>query len=237
MGALFTPVRKEATREKVCEAIRDAIVTGKLAVGGRLPEVQLTREFEVSRAVIREALQQLAHEGFVQQTINRGAQVIDLTPQQLDEILSLRMVLECEAVRLARERMSEDDRALIRQLAEQVDAARTEMEAYVQADVAFHRAIWKCSGSETLQKHLNLLTAPVFSMGIIMRHSLVMPGAEGGVAMRGASHVQLAKAILDGSLEEAQTAVRNHISENWDRTRLAVATFHQGKKRGKGGRK
>ncbi|MBL8219464.1 MAG: GntR family transcriptional regulator [Bryobacterales bacterium] len=228
MEALFTPVRKEATREKVCEAIRSAIITGKLPVGERLPELRLTREFEVSRAVIREALQQLAYEGFVQLNINRGAQVIDLTPQQVDEILSLRVVLESEAVEQARRRMSNDQRRMLRKMAAQVDASRSDMESFIPADVAFHRAIWKCSGNETLQRHLILLTAPMFSMGSIMRHSAMSAAAK---PVRGASHVRLAEAILDGTVEEARHAVRHHIAENWDRTRTAVETFHQGKQR------
>jgi len=229
MGALFTPVRKEATREKVCEAIRSAIITGKLPVGERLPELRLTREFEVSRAVIREALHQLAYEGFVQLNINRGAQVIDLTPQQVDEILSLRVVLESEAVQQARRRMTNEERRMLRKMAAQVDAARFDMETFIPADVAFHRAIWKCSANETLQRHLILLTAPMFSMGSIMRHSAM--SADAGKPVRGASHVRLAEAILDGADEEARQAVRNHIAENWDRTRTAVETFHQVKKR------
>ena len=233
MGTLFTPVRREATREKVCAAIRDAIVTGKLRIGQRLPEVQLTREFQVSRSVIREALQQLAYEGLVEQTINRGAQVIDLSPEQVDEILHLRVMLEAEAVRLARERMQPEDAALICRLAEDVEVARSDIERFVQSDLAFHRAIWQCSGNQTLQKHLTLLTAPVFSMGIIMRHSRVIADAAGGVAVRGADHLKLARAIVRGSLNEALDAVRNHITENWDRTRSAVEKLHhRGSRRG-----
>jgi DNA-binding GntR family transcriptional regulator len=227
MGTVFSPVRREATREKVCAAIREAIVTGRLRIGERLPELRLTREFRVSRAVIREALQQLAYEGLVEQNINRGAQVIDLTPEQLDEILHLRVLLEEEAVRLARERILPQDAARILQLAEDVEIARSEIEKYVQADLAFHRAIWQCSGNQTLQKHLTLLTAPVFSMGIIMRHSKVMYNAAGAVAVHGADHLQLARAIVKGSPNEAMTAVRNHIAENWLRTRSAVERLHQ----------
>lgn len=229
MGALFTPVRKEATREKVCEAIRSAIITGKLPVGERLPELRLTREFDVSRAVIREALQQLAYEGFVQLNINRGAQVIDLTPQQVDEILSLRVVLESEAVHQARRRMTVEERTMIRNMAIALDDSRADMETFIPADVAFHRAVWKCSGNETLQRHLVLLTAPMFSMGSIMRHSAI--SADAGKPVRGASHVRLVEAILDGTDDEARQAVRNHIAENWDRTRTAVETFHHAKKR------
>lgn len=235
MATLFAPVRREATREKVCAAIRDAIITGKLGIGQRLPEVQLTEEFQVSRAVIREALQQLAYEGLVEQTINRGAQVVDVSPEQLDEILQLRVILETAAVRLARERMQPADEALILKMAAEVEGARTEIEKFVQADLAFHRAIWECSGNQTLQKHLTLLSAPVFSLGIIMRHSRVMPNASGGMAVPGADHLQLARTIVHGTVEEAVAAITNHITENWDRTREAVVKLHQRstRKRGK----
>jgi DNA-binding GntR family transcriptional regulator len=227
MGTLFAPVRREATREKVCAAIRDAIITGKLDIGQRLPELQLTKEFRVSRAVIREALQQLAYEGLVDQTINRGAQVVDVTPEQLDEILQLRVILETSAVRMARKRMQTEDAATILRLADNVEGARTEIEKFVQADLAFHRGIWRCSGNQTLQKHLTLLTAPVFSLGIIMRHSRVIPNPSGGIAIPGADHLHLARAIVHGTLEEAVNAITNHITENWDRTRAAVEKLHQ----------
>ena len=233
MRTLFQPVRREATREKVCAAIRDAIITGKLGVGQRLPEIQLTRDFQVSRAVVREALQQLAYEGLVEQTIHRGAQVIDLTAERVDEIVQLRTMLECEAVRLARGRMDPAERAVIECLAEEIEAARGDVETYVQADLAFHQAVWRGSGNQTLQKHLTLLTAPVFSMGIIIRHSSVMAGALESAAGPRSDHRQLAATILDGSLDQALAAVRQHIAENWDRTRTAVAQYHDRTGRGR----
>jgi len=64
-------------------------------------------------------------------------------------------------------------------------------------------------------------------MGIIMRHSTVMPNASGGVAVHGADHLQLARAIVSGSSSEALAAVQNHITENWDRTRSAVEKLHR----------
>jgi len=64
--------------------------------------------------------------------------VIDLSPEQLDEILRLRVMLEGEAVRLARERMQPQDSALLFRLAEEVEVARSDIERYVQADLAFH---------------------------------------------------------------------------------------------------
>src|SRR5262245_62026610 len=82
---IMGPVQRESTRERVCTALRDAIYSGKLKLGQRLTELELTRELQVSRPVVREALQQLAHEGMIQLNSYRGAQVIDLTTEQIDE--------------------------------------------------------------------------------------------------------------------------------------------------------
>ncbi|MFN0122160.1 MAG: GntR family transcriptional regulator, partial [Blastocatellia bacterium] len=54
---MFARIRPESTRDKVYRAVRDAILTGRLEPGARITEPILAREFHVSRAVIREALQ------------------------------------------------------------------------------------------------------------------------------------------------------------------------------------
>src|SRR5262245_26392610 len=110
MSIVFAPVKRESTRDVVCAAIREAIFSGDLNVGQRLREVALAEQFGVSRPVIREAFQRLAHEGLVELNSFRGAQVVDLTPEQVDETLGVRLLLEPEAVRLAKKHLTDADK-------------------------------------------------------------------------------------------------------------------------------
>ncbi|MGH9839722.1 MAG: GntR family transcriptional regulator [Blastocatellia bacterium] len=93
---IFSHVKQESTRDKVYQAIKDAILAGRLELGERITEPILASEFYVSRAVIRESLQRLAHEGLVEQNSYKGTRVVQLSPEQIDEHLSARLLLETE---------------------------------------------------------------------------------------------------------------------------------------------
>jgi len=222
MQTSFAPVKRESSREIVSASIREAILEGSLQVGQRLREVQLAGQFQVSRPVIREALQQLTYEGLVELNSFRGAQVIDLTPEQVDEMLGLRLILESEAVRLAKPRLKDRDKRRLRELAQAMSDAARESRSVVQLDLELHETLWSLSGNETLMKHLVLLTRPLFAFGVILRHSRQSGAVRHGIG----DHVNLIKRICDGSAKEAVEAMESHIRENWDRTRAAAARIH-----------
>ena len=119
--AIFGKLKQESTSGRIYEAIREAIFTSRLKPGERLREVHLAREFEVSRASLREALQRLAHEGLIELNSYKGAKIVELTPKQLDEMLALRLLLESEAVRQARGRITESDKEVLLTLARKLD--------------------------------------------------------------------------------------------------------------------
>lgn len=219
----FAPVKRESSREIVSASIREAILDGSLQVGQRLREVQLAEQFEVSRPVIREALQQLSYEGLVELNSFRGAQVVDLTPQQVDEMLGLRLMLEAEAVRLAKPRLKASDKVHLRKLADAMRQGSGSSTSIVQLDLELHETLWRLSGNDTLAKHLILLTRPLFAFGVILRHSRRAPGLKHGIG----DHTQLVNRICDGSVKDAVEAMQSHIRENWDRTRAAVEKIHE----------
>jgi len=234
ISEIFKPVQKESTREKVCEAIRLAILSGQLKTGRRLTEIPLSEEFQVSRGVVREALQQLAHEGFVQLNSFKGAQVVALTPEEVDDIVHLRLILETEAVRLAIPRMTDEDKTELMRMAKATDSARSSMQEFAHLDLEFHRKIWSLSGNGALERHLTLLSAPLFVTGRIMRERL-----RSSVLAPPSEHAPVVEKICHGDVEQAVDAIRAHISANWQRSRQAVEQFRNAEKpkqarRGKG---
>ena len=78
----------------MADAIREAIVSGQLDLGERLPEVGLATDLRVSRGPVREALAKLSQEGLVHVERHRGATVARLGPGEVHEIYSLRKELE-----------------------------------------------------------------------------------------------------------------------------------------------
>lgn len=221
----FEPVQRESTRQKVHGAIRRAILNGKLKTGQRLTEIPLAKEFQVSRAVIREALQQLAHDGLVEQSAYKGSQVVHLSPEQVDEIIAARMLIEPEVARLAKQRVTEADKRHLIELSKRLNAASDDPDLFAELDLAFHEKIWELSGNETLRKILLQITAPLFAMGSIMRYSRLLRGGSKRSQFRRGGHSAVVQKICEGSLEEVTNTLREHIGENWKLTRQHLEEY------------
>lgn len=100
------------TSDTIAASLRGLISSGALPDGARLVERDLAERFAVSRIPLREAIQRLAAEGLVEQYKNRGAVVRTLSAADVEEIYSLRMLLEGDAIHTAVLRM--DDETLAR---------------------------------------------------------------------------------------------------------------------------
>jgi DNA-binding GntR family transcriptional regulator len=226
---LFQTVRADSTRDKVYQAIKNAILLGQLETGQRITEPVLAREFSVSRAIIREALQQLAHEGLVEQNTYKGTRVVQLTPEQIDEALSARLLLETELIRQVWEKLTAADKKQLKAQARALEAAVKEPQRYAELDLQLHERLWELSGNQTFRKLLAQVTMPLFA---IMRYAKVYgtpAGTNGGKPSRPSDHVRLIEAICDGTREEAVQAMQQHISQNWGMTRQQAQELHQGK--------
>ena len=95
-------------RQQVLEALRRAIVSGRLAPGQRLTERELIEMLGVSRTVIREALRQIEAEGLVEIIPNKGPVVRELSPVEAKDLYRIRAVLEGLAARLFAENASDE---------------------------------------------------------------------------------------------------------------------------------
>ncbi len=151
--------------------VRQAIFEGQLPPGTPLRELTLAREFAVSQATVRDALQRLEHAGLVTRKPNVGATVTRLSPKDVRERVVLRALLEKTAAEAAAERMGQADfeelERRLRVLGEAI-ASNSYYEA-AQADIAFHRYVWQCSGNEMLCRLLEVVTVPLFAFISIMR--------------------------------------------------------------------
>jgi DNA-binding GntR family transcriptional regulator len=149
-------------RERVVDALRDAIIAGRLKPGERIRERELVALLGVSRSPLREAIRVLETEGLITSLAYRGARVSDLSAADLRDMLDVRIMLECFAARLAIERL--DDAALLA-MEEQVKraraaGARVDLEANFELGLGFHDMLVAASGNrkvvqihESLKRH------------------------------------------------------------------------------------
>lgn len=162
---MFTKLRDTSKREHVFLAIRAAMANGALAPGQRLVEADLARQMNVGTPTIREALIDLEHLGFVTRVPSRGTFVTQLTEEEATQIYRVREVLEGFALRLARQQQSKSGLATVRERLESMRKAALAVDrnAFYEADISFHRAIWDLSRNKYLVKTLEILVAPLFA--------------------------------------------------------------------------
>ena len=101
-------IKLDSTADAVAISLRELIAAGELGDGARLVERELADRFGVSRVPMREAIQRLEGEGLVEILRNRGAVVRTLTEADVEEIYSLRMLLEGDANFRAVKRMNNE---------------------------------------------------------------------------------------------------------------------------------
>jgi DNA-binding GntR family transcriptional regulator len=154
-------MERVSTAARVADLLRRRISSGEIEPGSRIVELDVAREFSVSRSPIREALLKLSEEGLVQILPYRGAIVVALRREQINELLEFRLALE----RFALERLlAGRDRKALDMLKEHVveisDAiAAKDFKRAVEADLETHRAIVALAGNQLLaQAYDGLLT-------------------------------------------------------------------------------
>jgi DNA-binding GntR family transcriptional regulator len=117
--ASLAPVQQMTLADVVTNQIRDGIIAGQLRPGERLAEPELATFFQVSRSPVREALRRLEQEGLVVRENNRSCYVWRPTLADVDEIHSLRTMVECLAAELVIAHLTEEDFANLAQAIEQ----------------------------------------------------------------------------------------------------------------------
>ncbi len=151
-------------KSSLVEKIRDGIVSQKYKAGARLNEASLSREFSVSRIQVREALMQLEEHGLAVSQPRRGMFVNNLSEVDTQQINSVRLVLEAEALKLCRARISAEMTRTLNGLVTAMEKwqSGSPLEA-AELDLKFHRAIWYFGGNRYLEKALNTLSPILFA--------------------------------------------------------------------------
>jgi GntR family transcriptional repressor for pyruvate dehydrogenase complex len=214
--------------------LKELISSGQFAAGDRLPtERELTRRFGVSRSSLREAVRALTIVGVLDPRVGDGTYVTTLEPDllltgigfvsdlaradSLLEIHQVRRILEPVATRLATPRLTDDDLGHLEGCLHQMECAEG-VQAYIDADTAFHHVILDACGNATLSSLIQNLSSG--TLRARLWQSLVSPAA---VEATVASHSDIYRALVARDAEMAAAADLMHlgIAEEWLRRLLA----------------
>ena len=158
------------------ETLRQSILSGSLAGGKRLGEVDLASDLGVSRTPIREALRRLAAEGLVEIAPNKGARVARWSSDDLDEMYRLRAHLEGYGAALAAARIKDSVIEELTELCEKMESHEgrhtvRDLDRITTLNSNFHAVILDAAGSPRLSSLLSSVVEVPLAFRAFRRYS------------------------------------------------------------------
>lgn len=206
---------------RLVSEIGERIVGNRLVPGELLPrEADLMAEFSASRTTVREAIRVLAAKGLVESRQKLGMRVRPQTawnlldpdvltwyaasapsPRLTEDMVELRTMIEPAACRLAAARRTADDLDELTDAFRRMQAAIEDVVAYYQADLAFHRAIFKAAGNPFVDR-LGEIVSTVLEVSFNLQRRSLIPPVQ-GLAL----HAPVLEAIREGDAAAAECAM------------------------------
>jgi DNA-binding GntR family transcriptional regulator len=208
--------RPAPLRQAVYDALIELIINGSLEPGRHLAEAELAEHLGVSRQPVREALQRLQTDGWVDLRPAQGAFVHSPTEEEAAQLLSVRAVLETYSAQLAAQNAKPEDVERLWALQQEgVDAlADGDVERLVSANTALHALITSVAGNTVLAELISLVSRKV--------RWYYMPIAKPRGKDAWNEHAQLIEAIAKGDADRASEIMRKH-TERTGEYRKAIA--------------
>ena len=182
------------------------IRSGRLKGGTHVVADRIASALGVSRMPVREAIRQLASEGFMTIRSNRGALVTALGAEEIGELYEMRAVLEGFAMRLVTTRIDRQGLDEAEIALERLDRARENVDWFITAHDQFHDVFLDYCPRPRLVaeiKRIRRATEPYLRMTLKVSSTAVQNTT--------AEHTELLSAIRSGDPDNAEAAMRNHV--------------------------
>lgn len=216
---------RHSVKERVAGILRQKILSGSLRPGDPIVEAKWAGKLRVAQASVREALNILATEGFVQKEGGRSAYVTQLSERDVVQIYQFRASIEGLAAKLVAASRPDLDE-LEQAIADMRSAAQQgNVRAYFEHDLRFHLLLYEKSGNRFLLEHGRRLIVPLFAF-ILIRQESVMEQAELWEESV-ASHIQILAALRSGDPSYAERQLVEVTQNFSDRTLVNLRKLQQ----------
>ncbi len=219
---MYQPVQSERLYERIANQIEQRIAMGDLKVGDQLPtELDLAKQFGVSRTAVREAVKALREKGLIEIRLGRGTFVTQgaeaavrhslglllKTEKGLTHLAEVREILEPEIAALAATRISEENIAAMTKALQTMEIALDNVDIFAEADLDFHLAL-----AEATQNPL--IPSLMDSIIDLLREERKRTGAaEGGLARGQCHHKKILAAVICRDPQAARKAMQDHLQQ------------------------
>lgn len=214
------PLQVLNLRDHIARRISSAILHGTYQPGDRLVESTIADQLGVSRAPVREALSALEQDGIVVQIPRRGYSVVNFTGKDIEEVYSLRVLLEVAALQRAIERATEEDLAQMQQTVDalgQVALEKKDSDAIVGTDLLFHEYICRIADHGRLLSAWNSLRMQTqLLVGVTSKTHYSHPDQPKEL------HQQILDAMRDKDAQRAEKALTSHMRDAERRAKIAL---------------
>lgn len=202
------PLKSGTLKFRTVEALKQAILTGRFMPGEAIRELHAAAELGVSQNTIREALIELEQLGLVVRRPNRDTTVAKLSPRDVEERVSMRLLLEPKCLCLAARRLTPEHynhlRSIIGEMRDTL--ASHSLFEVCQQDLRFHSYLWANSGHRIMAHVLEQVTMPLLSfVGILYTQG------DNGQELVQAEHEQLLDALSTQDNHLIEAVVRTHV--------------------------
>jgi DNA-binding GntR family transcriptional regulator len=201
-------IKRQSVPESLRESLQERILNGEFRDGDALIQDAIADEYAVSRMPVREALRQLEACGLVSMQTHKGAVVTTIPTEQIKELFELRAMLECDILRRALERCTDQDIADARVILEELEKSyrQGDMASWGSLNWAFHKRLYTAADRvQTLGilQGINLQTDRYVRLHLVLTDGL-------GVAEQ--EHRELLRLCALRETDQAVAFLHEHIS-------------------------
>lgn len=200
-------IQRQSLPEALATSLRERILNGEFKEGDQLVQDAIAAEYECSRMPVREALRQLEAAGLIVMKVHKGAVVTSIPTEQIRELFDLRALIECDILRHAVPKMTDEDFQFSKGILTQLE------QAYHERDIArwgamnweFHRSLYTpAQRIQTLAviQGINVQTDRYIRLQLILTGDVLDAELE---------HRELLKLCTERDVDRAVPYLRNHI--------------------------
>lgn len=205
------PIQPQTRADEAFDCLQTAIVTGELAPGEKIGEVELCSRFNLTRGPLREALGRLESRGLLVRRPHAGVKVVSVSAAELLELYRIREVMEGLAARQAAERMTDEEIAELQSTLDShekmIEQARGQAYYQAEGDYDFHHRI--ATGSRNA-KLAQMLLGDLYYMVRMYRYRLSTSAGRPHKALD--EHRRIVEAIAQRDSELAEFLMKRHIN-------------------------
>lgn len=211
-------------------SLREAIINGLFPPGTRLVEQDIAEQLGISRIPVREAIQMLVDEGLMIKEPRRGAYVPTYSEVELEEIYSLRIVLERFVIERVMANWSPQAKTRLQAI---VDAMEQAAEAgdklqVSQLDTKFHETLWDLANHHLLLELVSELRVRIIRF-LAEANTTLSPSE---LTAHAQTHQSVLDALSSGNIEAAKTRITEHILGGQKHIKAYYRAYYEGKDNG-----